>query len=67
MWSADLAALRAHLLASGVSDGGAFCGAPGPRPVRRVVFTITHPGYSPGGEFRLHDPDGYCILIGQSG
>lgn len=65
MWSDDIAGLRKHLLASGVHDAGAFCGMPGPHHGRRVVFNITHPDYAPGGELRLHDPDGYCILIGQ--
>ncbi len=27
---------------------------------------ITYPDYMPKGEIRLEDPDGYCLLIGQS-
>lgn len=26
---------------------------------------LTHPSYMPAGEIRLHDPDGYVLLIGQ--
>ena len=28
---------------------------------------ICYPEYLPEGEFRLHDPDGYCLMIAQSG
>ena len=28
---------------------------------------ITYPDYMPKGEIRVDDPDGYCLLIGQSG
>ena len=27
---------------------------------------ITYPEYLPKGEFRLQDPDGYCLMIAQS-
>jgi len=27
---------------------------------------ITYPDYMPKGEFRIYDPDGYCLLIGQA-
>jgi hypothetical protein len=27
---------------------------------------ITYPDYLPKGEFRLQDPDGYCLMIAQS-
>ncbi|HEX8876824.1 MAG TPA: hypothetical protein VF777_08760 [Phycisphaerales bacterium] len=67
MYTNDLKALRSHLLASGLHDGGAFVGAPGPNNGLRVVFSITHPNYMPLGEMRVSDPDGYCILIGQRG
>lgn len=67
MYSNDLRLLRSHLLASGLHDGGAFTGAPGPNDGRRVVFSISHPNYMPLGEMRVSDPDGYCILIGQRG
>jgi catechol 2,3-dioxygenase-like lactoylglutathione lyase family enzyme len=29
------------------------------------VGEITHPDYMPAGEFRLADPDGYVLLVGQ--
>ena len=28
---------------------------------------IAYPDYLPNGEFRLHDPDGYTLMIAQSG
>jgi hypothetical protein len=31
------------------------------------VSPITYPDYMPKGEFRVYDPDGYCLLIGQAG
>lgn len=31
-----------------------------------TVSLITHPPYMPEGEFRIDDPDGYCLLVGQS-
>ena len=30
------------------------------------VGSLTYPVYMPEGEFRVDDPDGYCLLIGQS-
>lgn len=30
------------------------------------VTHITYPDYMPKGEIRVEDPDGYCLLIGQS-
>jgi hypothetical protein len=30
------------------------------------VSNITYPDYMPKGEICLEDPDGYCLLIGQS-
>jgi len=27
---------------------------------------LTYPFYTPEGEFRADDPDGYCLLVGQS-
>jgi len=67
LYSKNVATLRAHLLASGLHDGGAFVGTPGPNGGRRVAFAITRPFYMPSGEFRVADPDGYCLLIGQLG
>lgn len=68
MWTKDLAGLRAHLLASGVRSGGRLLpshGSPETDVVRSVAFEITYPPYMPGGEMRLHDPDGCVVLIGQ--
>ena|SRR5215471_4352527 len=31
------------------------------------VSGISYPPYMPKGEIRVDDPDGYCLLIGQSG
>jgi catechol 2,3-dioxygenase-like lactoylglutathione lyase family enzyme len=31
------------------------------------VSPITYPDYMPKGEIRVDDPDGYCLLIGQTG
>ena len=30
------------------------------------VAEISYPVYMPEGEFRIDDPDGYCLLVGQS-
>jgi predicted enzyme related to lactoylglutathione lyase len=30
------------------------------------VSPLSYPFYMPAGEFRVDDPDGYCLLIGQS-
>lgn len=64
----NLKFLREHLLANGVRDGGgptAWETAPGVERATRTLFGIHHPVYMPGGEFRVHDPDGYCLMIGQ--
>ena len=65
LYSKDVAALRTHLLSSGLHDGGAFDGCPGPNGGRSVAFEITRPHYMPAGEMRMADEDGYCLLIGQ--
>lgn len=65
MYSDDVAALRAHLLATGVTDGGRFFPPHNPAPARAAVFDIARPFYMPAGELRIHDLDGYCILVGQ--
>lgn len=31
------------------------------------VSEISHPEYLPAGEFRMADPDGYCLMVAQSG
>lgn len=65
MYSQDVGALRGHLLAHGLHDGGAFDGRPGPNGGLRVVFGVTHPHYMQSGEIRVCDPDGYVVLVGQ--
>lgn len=30
-----------------------------------MVFGLVHPKYMPAGEFHIHDPDGYSVLVGQ--
>lgn len=67
LYSHNVAALRSHLLASGLHDGGTFHGLPGPNGGRGVAFAISHPHHMPSGELRVHDPDGYVLLIGQLG
>lgn len=67
MYTTDVAALRRHLLASGLRDAGRYSGAKSPNDGPRTVFAIAHPDYMPAGEMRLADPDGYVILVGQLG
>ncbi|MCC6409057.1 MAG: hypothetical protein IT453_17990 [Planctomycetes bacterium] len=61
----DVRGLREHLLACGVRDGGPFVGRPEPLHPRGVLFDLKFPHYMPAGELRVHDPDGYVLLIGQ--
>ncbi len=68
--SDNTAALRSQLLATdvhsgGVHDGGVFQGNSGTNIGRSVAFAITHPAYMPRGEFRVHDFDGYVLLVGE--
>jgi len=65
LYALDVRALRAHLLASGIQDGGQYAGQAGPNGGRNAVFEVHHPHYMPAGEVRVHDPDGYVLLIGQ--
>lgn len=72
MYSDDVAALRQHLLSQGLAAAGRPPGEEPPAdpavPVKtRLVFDISRPFYMPDGELRIHDPDGYCILVGQLG
>lgn len=60
----DVRAMRAQLLAGGVRDGTAPAGG-SVADGRRVAFDIAHPPHMPAGELRLHDPDGYVVLVGQ--
>lgn len=61
----DVARLRTHLIAQSVHDGGRYAGGPGPGSGRPVVFDLNNPFYMPAGEIRVHDPDGYVLLVGQ--
>lgn len=65
MYSADVAALRKHLLARGVRDGSIYPGHKGPNDGPSTVFEVAHPHYMTAGELRIADPDGYVILVGQ--
>lgn len=67
MYGDDVAGLRRRLLERGVVDGGRYQGGCVGGDVRGVVFEISHPGHMPAGELRVHDPDGYVILVGQLG
>jgi catechol 2,3-dioxygenase-like lactoylglutathione lyase family enzyme len=71
MYSRNVRKLREHLLARGLADGGL---PPGehregkelpPVPPGVAVFEPVRPFYMPAGEIRIHDPDGYVILVGQ--
>lgn len=64
LYTQDLGTLRKNLLAGGVRDAGKFDEAPSDD--RGVLFDITYPPYMQEGELRVHDPDGYCLLIGQA-
>ena len=64
LYAPDVHALRAHLLAAGLRDGGPFTGT-GPLTTS-TVFAVTHPHHMPGGELRIHDPDGWCLLVGST-
>lgn len=63
----NVGALRVHLLASGVRDGGDFRPPHPESSLHRTAFTLTYPPHMSEGELRLHDPDGYVVLIGQHG
>lgn len=71
MYAPDVMALRMHLLKNGLVDGGKPPGEYDPADVpalaqeHEAVFRPIFPFYMPQGEIRIHDPDGYCILVGQ--
>ena len=68
-YTPDLTAMRAHLLARGLRDGGPYLGdtpAVDPFPASGVVYHVRFPHYLPTGEMRVHDPDGYVVLIATS-
>jgi hypothetical protein len=70
MYTNDVRGLREHLLANGLIDAGH---PPGEASVElsehvasnEVVFAIYPRFYMPLGELRIHDPDGYVLLVGQ--
>ncbi len=67
MYSKDIATLRRHLIQCGLPDSSSAspeANASGPFP---AVLAISFPNHMPAGELRLHDPDGYVILVGQLG
>lgn len=66
LYSDDVRALRADLLTGGVADAGVFPASAPPNDGKWVLFDLTRPFYMPDGELRVHDPDGHCLLIGQS-
>jgi hypothetical protein len=56
------------MVAAGVQDGGTYAGSQsGEFPRSGKVFEPTYPFYMPAGEVRVHDPDGYVLLVGQIG
>lgn len=68
LYTPDVRTLREHLLASGTADAGRFTGAPLENTKNsglEVVYDISRPPHMPAGELRVHDPDGYVLLIGQ--
>ena len=70
MYTSNVQAMREQLIAQGIADGGIPPGArkPGQEDLvleRCAVFSISHPFYMPHGELRIHDLDGYVLLVGQ--
>ncbi|MFN9719598.1 MAG: hypothetical protein ACK58L_12940 [Planctomycetota bacterium] len=68
MYSGNVVGLREHLLWSGVPDGGVpdFEGKPVNFPAHApCVFQVVTRFFMPAGELRIHDPDGYVVLVGQ--
>lgn len=64
----DVDAFRASMLEAGLADGGLYGGdTGGDFPRSGVVFEPTYPHWMPAGEVRVHDPDGYVLLVGQIG
>lgn len=67
LYSTDLEFLRETLIGKGVANGGKYLGeSEGEFPRSGMLFDITAPHYMPRGEMRVHDPDGYVLLIGQT-
>lgn len=66
MHANDVMALRRHLLACGVQDGGSACHLWGKATPNGLVSAVTFPDHMERGELRVQDPDGYVVLIGQT-
>jgi hypothetical protein len=67
LYSMDVRRLRSYMRERGIPDGGLppMEGIESPPPNGAAVFEIVPRFYMPAGELRVHDPDGYCLLIGQ--
>lgn len=65
LYARDVNTIRRHLLAQGVRDGGKFAGDGDAASTTLTTYEIARPFYMPDGELRVHDPDGYVLLIGQ--
>lgn len=67
LYTLDVRGLRDHLIGQGIPDVGPPPreGIESPPPNGAAVFEIVPRFYMPSGELRVHDPDGYCLLIGQ--
>ncbi|MBK7642337.1 MAG: hypothetical protein IPJ19_04710 [Planctomycetes bacterium] len=64
MYSKDVITLREHLITRGLRESTDTMGEVVPEETG-VIFPIAYPDHMPAGELRVHDPDGYCVLIGQ--
>jgi catechol 2,3-dioxygenase-like lactoylglutathione lyase family enzyme len=67
LYSEDVRLLQQHLLAQGIPHAGPPPqeGIACPPPNGAAVFDIVPRFFMPAGELRIHDPDGYCLLVGQ--
>ncbi len=67
LYSLDVRSLRDYLIDRGIPNAGAppMEGIESPPPNGAAVFDIVPRFYMPAGELRIHDPDGYCLLVGQ--
>jgi uncharacterized glyoxalase superfamily protein PhnB len=65
MYTDDVRAIRDRLLQSGAEDGSVYRGGTFANHPMGMVFDVAHPSHMPDGEVRVHDPDGYVVLIGQ--
>lgn len=67
LYSPDVRWLQKHLLTNGIPHAGSPPqeGIEAPPPNGAAVFDIVPRFYMPAGELRIHDPDGYCLLVGQ--